>query len=169
MPDRSLLPAHDPPTLYERALYHPWEIVIAITFVVVGALLLWALAVGAAIAAPIAGLPVVLAVLVPALVGNGGLAVIVALTWRGPHVNTEWLIERFGWGAAALGWGIYAVTVIDRWPHSLWTITVAACFTGGSLGRMWAVRELTHRVRAVEPIDEEVEAVDTDPEAESTA
>lgn len=148
MPDRSYVPRATP-TLIDRVLHHPFEIVLAAWWVICGALLALSLLWPELPNSPaVTSLPMWLALLLTALVGGGGLSILVGLlrSWE-KNIATGWLFEQIGLSAIGAGWLAYSTAVYSTYPHSLVSWSLGICFSAAAVLRFVATLVIESRTR----------------------
>lgn len=134
MPTRLYLTRHEPPTLTDRALAHPFELtVVGAVWFIFGLYLNATWITGSGPSTIISQLPSLAAAVISLVILAGGTFVLLAVLWPGRD-STAWVLEMYGlvFGASAwIGYGIVADGIIWR--------TLASAYVAGSLVRFLAV------------------------------
>ena len=146
MPNRIYRGSH-PPTFGDHLLAHPWELLIALLSVVLGASSLIATVVGSHTSPSVDRLPDPLVIALAAMLVVGG-----AWTARGLFDNSTDLMigyrhERFGLMLIGTGWSIYAVTVFAAYPGSVNSWALGATLGVGSVLRLAATERELRKMR----------------------
>ncbi|WP_346007304.1 hypothetical protein [Janibacter terrae] len=146
MPNRIYRGSH-PPSVLDHMLAHPWELLIALLSVALGASSLAATVAGSRTSPSVDRLPDPLVVALAIMLIVGG-----AWTARGLFDNSTDLMvgyahERFGLVLIGTAWSIYAVTVFVAFPGSVNSWALGAALGIGSALRLAATERELRKMR----------------------
>ncbi|WP_163540847.1 hypothetical protein [Occultella kanbiaonis] len=149
MPDRHRRARHEPPSLLDHVLGHPFEVAVSAWWIVAGVLVtLTVIGSGTPASASLGRLPMLLMLGVGATVGTGGILALAGVIWPGTRLTTAWAVERAGWLLGGAGWTAYLAAVAWAYPRSLVTISLAAVMVTGAALRIVALYQHERQVRA---------------------
>jgi len=128
LPNRTHRARHDPPSVTDRLLAHPYETtVIGGLWTAIGAVLTGAWLTGIGPSTILSALPAWQASLVPILLLSSGIGVLTAIFWRGRD-STAWGIELVMLPLGAAAWLAYGIAA----PSWAWQLVSFAFFFGAT-------------------------------------
>lgn len=138
MPERIYSGGGHPPTVLDRILAHPWELVIAGWSAFVGAATALSHLLGAYASPSVNQLPILLIIALAAMLVAGGLQTARGVFNNDPDLMVGYRHERVGLVLIGTAWTIYAVAVLVAFPGSISSWSSGLALGLGAAIRLWA-------------------------------
>lgn len=144
MPNRLYHKQHNPPTVSDHILAHPWGVIFGTTLVGLNVMMFFDILMGVispgwhpvGISPTVEGLPALLGLVLCTMLIAGHVLIIKGLTHNGNDLARGFRLERTGTAIAFVAWLSYGIAVLHSFPNSIYTWGIAFGIAG-SLANRW--------------------------------